>query len=290
MDPVPGWAGTASSGSVVLRRAVGARLRRLREAAGISREQAAFAIEASAPTISRMELGRMRFRERDVVDLLTHYYVVDPAEQVEFLALVRRANTDGWWRPYRDVMPPWFETYLSMEQDGSQIRTYAVQFLPELLQSDDYARAVISTGEGDASEIERRMELSRRRRERVTTSGGPRLWAVLDEAVLRRSVTHPDLRRRQLSHLVDLAGLPNVSLQIARFDRRASLAVGGSFSILRFPTCDLGDVVYLELLDSACYVDKPADVEKYQSAWNRMCATIESPRTSVQIIEAMRSE
>jgi transcriptional regulator with XRE-family HTH domain len=290
MESVPGWAGTASGGSVVLRRAVGARLRRCREAAGISREQAAFVIKASAPTISRMELGRMRFKERDVVDLLTHYYIVDPAEHAEFLELVRQANTDGWWRSYRDVMPVWFETYLSMEQDGSQIRTYAVQFLPELLQSDDYARAVVSTGEGDPSEIERRMELSRQRRARLTGPGGPRLWAVLDEAVLRRAVTDQDLRRRQLGHLVDLAALPNVSLQIARFDRRAALAIGGAFSILRFPTGDLGDVVYLEQLDSARYVDKPADVEKYQSAWNRMCATIESPRTSIQIIEGMRSE
>lgn len=288
----PGRAGVAAGGSVVLRIAVGARLRRFREAAGISREYAAHLIDVSAPKISRMELGRVRFKEREVVDLLVHYDVQDPAEHAEFLTLVRQANADGWWRSYRDVLPSWFETYLSMEQEASLIRTYAVQLLPDLLQTDEYARSVAAlqpAADGDdAAATERRRELRHQRQARLTAPDGPRLWAVLDEAVLRRSIADPDVRRRQLGHLFDLAGLPTVSLQIARFDRRIPVAIGGAFTLLRFPANDLGDVVYLEQLSGALYIDKPGDVDVYQQAWNRMCASVEQPRRSTELIDHLR--
>lgn len=292
MGSTPGWAGVAAGGSVVLRIAVGARLRRFREAAGISREHAAQVIDASAPKISRMELGRVRFKEREVVDLLVHYGVQDPAEHVDFLALVRQANADGWWQSYRDVLPSWFETYLSMEQEASLIRTYAVQLLPDLLQTDEYARSVAglqpTTDRDDPADAERRRELRQQRQARLTAPDGPLLWAVLDEAVLRRSVADPGLRRRQLGHLLDLAGLPTVSLQIARFDLRIPVAVGGAFTLLRFPASDLGDVVYLEQLSGALFIDQPGDVDVYQQAWNRMCASVEHPRRSTELIDRLR--
>lgn len=295
MDVVPasltGWNGTSDGGSVVLRIALGGQLRRCREAAGISRDEAAYVIRASAPKISRMELGRVRFKERDIVDLLTCYGVHDETERSGFLDLVRQANVDGWWQRYRDLLPAWFETYLAMEQAASLIRTYAAQLVPGLLQTEEYARAAVRLGRGDAVETERRMQLRQRRQLRLTSPDGPHLWAVLDEAVLRRSIADADAGRRQLAHLLELAELPTVTLQIAPFDAPAQhVLVGGSFTILRFPAGDLRDVVYLQQLNSALYIDKPADVEEYAGIWDGLCAGVEPPDRTAGIVDRIRTE
>lgn len=286
-----GWSGTSDGGSVVLRIALGGQLRRCREAAGISREQAAYVIRASAPKISRMELGRVRFKERDIVDLLTCYGVHDETERAGFLDLVRQANVDGWWQRYRDLLPAWFETYLAMEQAASLIRTYSAQMVPGLLQTEEYARAAVQLGRGSAVETERRVQLRQRRQDRLTSPDGPHLWAVLDEAALRRPVAGVDASRRQLAHLMELADLPTVTLQVATFDAPTRHAViGGSFTILRFPADDLRDVVYLQQLNSALYIDKPVDVEEYAEVWNGLCAGIEPPDRTARIVDRIRTE
>lgn len=284
--PVAGHDG----GSVVLRIALGAQLRRLREAAGLSREEAAYRIRASAPKISRMELGRVRFKERDIVDLLALYGVGGEAETAEFVALARRANADGWWQRDRDLLPTWFETYLGMEQAATLIRVFEAQFVPVLLQSEEYARAVVRLGYTGEAEIERRVQLRLRRQQVLDGPAPPRVWVVLDEAVLRRRVADAAVVRRQLDHLLDLSAHPAVTLQVAALDRAPHHGAGGPFTVLRFGATDLPDVVYLEHLNGAVYLDKPADVEDYVNLWNRLCVAVEPPRRSVDLIRRIRDD
>lgn len=276
--------------STVLRMAVGVQLRHRREAAGISREDAGYEIRASGAKMSRMELGRHRFKERDLIDLLTFYGVTDPDEQAEFLKLARQANEPGWWQTYSDLLPLWFETYLAMEQAASVIRTYEVQFVPALLQTADYSRAVVSLAHSDPEEVERRVELRLRRQAVLTSSPALQLWAVIDEAALHRPLAGPELCRQQLDRLLELDELPNVSLQIATFRGGPHPATSGPFTILRFPVQELLDVVYLEQLNGALYLDRPSDVEDYVDVWHRMCTQIDQPEQTRSTLARIRAE
>ena len=275
----PGSAG----GPTVLRILLGAHLRRLREAQGVTREDAGWEIRASESKISRMELGRVSFKERDVADLLTLYGVDDVEERERLLTLARQANTPGWWHRYGDVLPSWFQSYLGLEAAASLIRTYEVQFVPGLLQTRDYARSVVLLGHGRAraEEIDRRVEL-RMRRQRILHRPEPvQLWAVVDEAVLRRPIGAPAVMQAQLEALVEATQRPNVRLQIVPFRAGAHSAAGGAFSILRFPDQELPDIVYVEQLASALYFDKRDDVELYVDAMERLCVEADPPdRTS----------
>jgi hypothetical protein len=281
--------GGEPGGPTVLRIGLGAHLRRLREAAGITREMAGDAIRASTAKISRLELGRVGFKERDVADLLTLYGISDPDERAQFLGLARRANNPGWWHRYADLLPAWFETYLGLEQAASVIRCYEVQFVPGLLQTRDYARVVTQLAHENAAEVERRVELRMRRQEILTSPGGPTLWAVLDEAALRRGLGSRDLMRQQLAHLVDLNELPNISLQVAPLNM-GHAAAGGPFTMLRFAESDLPDVVYLEQLTSALYLDKRPDVEHYAMVMDRLVAQVEPPGRTAEILNKIRKE
>jgi transcriptional regulator with XRE-family HTH domain len=269
---------------------LGAQLRRLREAAGITRADAGYTIRGSESKISRLELGRVGFKERDVADLLTLYGVGEGEERAQFLALARQANAPGWWHRYADLLPTWFETYIGLEQAASVIRTYELQFVPGLLQTADYARAVTRLGHTDPVEVERRVELRMRRQELLTAVAAPTLWAVIDEAALRRPLGGPELSRAQLTHLIEMSELPNVSLQIVPFSYGGHAAAGGSFSLLRFPEPDLPDVVYIEQLSSALYLDKRPDVERYAAVMDRLCAQVDPPDRTAQIITRIRAE
>ncbi len=282
--------GVPSTGPTVLRIALGARLRHQREVAGLTREEAGEAIRGSAAKISRLELGRVGFKERDVADLLTRYGVVDPDERAEFLALVAQANAPGWWHRYADLLPTWFETYLGMEQAASMIRTYELQFVPGLLQTRRYARAVTQLVHSDPSEVERRVELRMRRQAILRAPDGPTLWAVLDEAALRRSLAGADLLREQLDWLIELNKLQNVALQIAPLRYGGHAAAGGPFTILRFREPDLPDIVYLEQLTSALYLDKRVDVDHYAMVMDRLCAQVEPPDGTEATLLAIRRE
>jgi transcriptional regulator with XRE-family HTH domain len=282
--------GVANNGPTVLRIGLGARLRHKRELAGLTREEAGEAIRGSAAKISRLELGRVGFKERDVTDLLTRYGVVDAEERAEFLGLVRRANAPGWWHRYSDLLPSWFETYLGMEQAASMIRTYELQFVPGLLQTRGYARAVTQLAHSDPAEVERRVELRMRRQAILSNPGGPTLWAVLDEAALRRGLAGTQLQREQIDKLIELNELPNVALQIAPLRYGGHAAAGGPFTILRFREPDLPDIVYLEQLTSALYLDKRVDVDHYAMVMDRLCAQVEPPDRTESALLAIREE
>ena len=275
-----------NGGPMVRRLQLGARLRDLRMAAGVPRDQAGYAIRGSESKISRMELGRVSFKERDVVDLLKLYGVDDEAEHTRLLTLAREANTPGWWQAYSDVAATWFQNYLDLEHAAELIRTYEVQFVPGLLQTDAYARAVIALGHDrtDPVEVGRRADLRMARKQLLTRDDPPRLWAVIDEAVLRRQIGGPAVLREQIEALLEAARLRNVRLQVLPFRVGGHAATGGAFSILRFPAEELPDVVYIEHLTSALYVDKREDVDLYAAAVSRLFMDAEPPDRTPEIL------
>ncbi|GAA2642625.1 helix-turn-helix domain-containing protein [Paractinoplanes durhamensis] len=251
---------------------LGARLRALRRDAGLSREDAAHPIRASESKISRMELGRVGFKERDIADLLTLYGVHDPAERQRLMTFAREANTPSWWHAYGDVLDSWFQSYLDFEQAAELIRTYEVQFVPGLLQTEAYARAVISLGyeRSAPDEIDRRARLRMERQQLLTRSNGPKLWVVLDEAVLRRPIGGHAVLREQITALLHFAQSPRVQLQVMPFASGGHAASGGAFSVLRFPYQELSDIVFVEHLTGGLYLDKREDVDRYTAAIGRL--------------------
>jgi len=272
-----------ASGPTVLRILLGGQLRKLREAAGITPDRAGYEIRASRSKISRVEHGRVGFKERDVADLLTLYGVTDEQVRHRMLTLAQQANSPGWWARYDDVLPDWFETYIGLEQATSLIRTYELQFVPGLFQTEAYARAVTILGHraASAAEIERRVSLRLKRQEILSRPGtGPRVWAVIDESALRRALGGRDVMRAQLQRLIDLTESPRVTLQLMPFDRGGHSAAGGSFSLLRFAEPDLPDIVYIEQLTGALYLDRPDEIDHYREVMNSLSAEAETPADS----------
>lgn len=270
---------------------LGCQLRRLREQAGISREQAGYSIRGSASKISRLELGRVSFKERDVVDLLTMYGVHDPAERQSFLRLVEQSNERGWWRSYHDVLPGWFHEYLGLEESATRILSFELQYVPGLLQTEAYAREVAKDLQQDRAidEVERQVALRMRRQKLLTGPDAPRLWAVIDESALRRPIGGREVLREQLDVLLDWTRLPHIALQVLPFDRGGH-AAQGAFSMLRFAEPDLPDVVYIEHLTGALYLDKPEDIERYGRCIDRLAVEAEPIVRSTALIEKIRAE
>ncbi len=279
----------AWSGPTALRIALGAQLRRLRESSQLTTQEAAEAIRATHSKISRLERGRSAARQRDVADLLSLYGVSDEAEREQLLALARQANAPGWWQQYNDILPRWLELYIGLERAASIIRSYEVQFVHGLMQIEPYARAVIliANAHAPAEEIDRRVSMRMTRQRLLTQPGAPEIWAVLDEAALRRSPDGPKVMRAQLEHLLQITDLPNVTLQIVPFDAGPHAAAGGPFTILRFPEPDLPDVVYLEQLNSALYLDQPDDVTGYVTIMDQLCVQAETGAASKDILRAL---
>jgi transcriptional regulator with XRE-family HTH domain len=279
------------AGPTVRRMLVGAELRRLRTAKGLSREQAGKAIRASEWKIHRLENGQVSFKERDIVDLLRLYGVTDADEVAAFVVLAREANTPGWWQRYGDVLPQWFRTYVDLESAASLIRTYEGQLVPGLLQTDDYIRAVVHDASLEPSEdVGRRVRLRMARQTVLTRERPPRLWAVVDEAALRRPVGGREVMRGQLERLIAATKLPNVTLQILPFAGGAHPAMVGAFSILRFADRELPDVVYLEHLTNAVYLDKREEVERYLDVMELLCVASEPPARTAELLTQILDE
>ncbi|MEU4548375.1 helix-turn-helix domain-containing protein [Nonomuraea dietziae] len=280
------------SGPTALRILLGSQLRRLRESRGVTREEAGHLIRGSESKISRMELGRVGFKERDVADLLTLYGVVDESARRAVLDLVSTANEPGWWHRFNDLLPSWFQAYVGLEEAATRIRTYEVQFVPGLLQTKEYAKAVITAGSAGVTpdEIARRVDLRLERQRVLDRPGGPILWAVIDEAALRRPIGGAEVMKAQLEHLIDLMRQANITIQVMPFDFGGHSAEGGAFSILRFPDQDLPDVVYVEQLASALYLDKREDVDRYTEVMERLCAVSTTPDETVSLLNKIRDE
>jgi transcriptional regulator with XRE-family HTH domain len=286
-------AGNGEVGPTALRMMLGSHLRRLRERAGVSRTDAGWAIRSSESKISRLELGRVGFKERDVQDLLTLYGVSETRERERLLQLAREANNRGWWHRYGDITPDWFDAYLGLEAAAELIRTYEIQFVPGLLQTADYARAVARLTPDNArseDEVERLTDL-RTRRQRVLDREPPlKLWAVIEESVLLRPIGGLEVLRDQLGALRAAVERPNITLQIIPVDSPGHAATGGAFTILRFPQRDLPDIVYLEHLTSALYLDKREDVDTYTQALNLLATTGPPPQSAHDRLTALLNQ
>lgn len=273
----------------VLRMLLGTQLRRLRESRNISAQEAARAIRGSESKISRIELGRNAVREVDIADLLNLYGITNSTEREQLLTLASQANQPGWWHRHQDVLPPWFHSYLGLEESAESIRSFDTQFVPGLLQTEDYTAAVIELGRYPREETDRLVFL-RKERQRRFASGSLRLWAIIDEVALRRPVGGADMMRRQLAHLLDISDRPGLTIQVSPFLTGASYAAPGSFSILQFATDDLPDVVYVEQLTSALYLDKRADVDRYIEAIDHISAHSCTPEQTTDLIRSMLAE
>ena len=296
MDTTQGTPGPEDSGVVehrqagptVVRMLLGARLRRLRQAAGITRDNAGDAIRSSGSKISRLELGRTGFKQRDVSDLLTLYGVADEAERTVLLSLARQANSAGWWHSYSDVLPAWFEPYLGLEQAASVIRSYDVQFIPGLLQTPDYARAVARlagrVSEADAGQL---VALRMRRQQVLHRDDPPHLWAVIDETALRRPIGGRAVMLAQVDHLIRMSRRGHITIQVMPFSAGGHAAVGAQMIMLRFPEGLLPDLVYQEQLDSAVYLNKPADTLRYWNILNTVVTEALPPEQSAGMLRRL---
>ena len=277
-------AGYGQAGPTAVRMLLGARLRRLREAAGVSREDAGYAIRGSESKISRLELGRTGCKLRDVSDLLDLYQVSED-ERATLLSMADSANAPGWWQQYGDAVPAWFAPYLGLEQAAEVIRCYEVQFVPGLLQTPDYARAVLEIGADRESKLdtEQRVAVRLLRQQILRRPRPPRLWAVVDEAALRRPIGGASVARAQLRHLIEMARLSHVSLQVAPFSGGSRAVADGPVAMLRFSEAELPDVVYLEQHTTAVYLSKPAERLYYWNVLNRL-VTEASPSADTEAI------
>jgi len=287
-----GQPGADAAGPTVPRMLVGIELHRYREAAGITPEQAAYEIRASRSKISRMENGLVRFKERDVTDLLTLYGITDPQTRERLVTLARQANTPGWWSKYGDIMADWFESYLGLEMAASVIRTFELQFVHGLFQTEDYARAVTLLGHTGSSpdDVDRRVSLRLKRQDLLAGPKPPQVWTVLDEGALRRPVGGRQVMRAQLSHLAEVMRLRHVTIQVVPFDRGGHAAAGGSFTVLRFSEPEVPDVVYIEQLTSALYLDKRDDVDHYLEVMNQLSTEALTPAESMRFITNLSRE
>ncbi|MEU9989137.1 helix-turn-helix transcriptional regulator [Streptomyces sp. NPDC048045] len=284
------WGGAPS----VLRMILGRQLEELRTRAGLTFEQAGAAIGVSHSTIRRMEAAKVaRLRLPDAEKLLQVYGVTDRQEIDTFLQSVREANKRGWWHTYRDVMPDWFAAYLSLEQAALHIRAYENQFVHGLLQTEDYARALLSAAHphAPAEATERRVALRMRRQELLARDAPPRLWVVMDETVLRWPVGGPEVMRAQIGHLIEVNRLPHVTLQLMPFAGGPHPAMrAGAYHLFRFRARELPDIVYLGGLVGAVYLDKGDDVVVYREALDRLGAQAAPARKTETLLDAMRKE
>ncbi|MDX3071447.1 helix-turn-helix transcriptional regulator [Streptomyces sp. MI02-7b] len=263
-----------SSAPTVLRVVLGKRLQDLREKAGVSYEDAARALDVTHATIRRIEKAEVGLRIPYVEKLLQTYGVTDPAEIENFLDLAREANRPGWWHRFRDVLPEWFSAFVSLEGEAELIRAYEPHYVPGLLQTPQYAEAVLRAGRPHASQddIERGVALRMERQALLVRDRPPLLWVVIDETVLRRPIGGAEVMRGQVDRLIEACGMPQVRLQVMPFASGPHPAMYGPFHIFRFPLPELPDIAYVESLIGAVYLDDREDVSQFREALDRMSA------------------
>ncbi|WP_433294750.1 helix-turn-helix domain-containing protein [Actinoplanes sp. CA-030573] len=284
----------ADTGSTVPRRQVGRLMRRLREQAGISLMAAAEELEFSRARMYRIENGEVPVRKHDVIAMCTVYRATPRMTEV-LLGLAQESKAKGWWHAYGDVVPPWFELYVGMEQAASRLRSYAPGLIPGLLQSREYAECVFERWGGPEPAAAVAVRLERQSLLTRTRPAAPRLDAVLDEGVLRRAIPDRLGMRKQLAHLVNVSTRPNVSVRVAPFAAGPHRAASsGPFTILDFPAVGTASpeptTIYCESLTGALYLDKLTDVDVYESTWAELDATALSQPESDDLIRAIIKE
>jgi uncharacterized protein DUF5753/helix-turn-helix protein len=278
--------GAVENNPTALRLILGGKLRELRVAAGLDPVDVDGRLGFSRSKTSRMELGRHSCKPADAMALLS-LYGVDREERVaEFLHLVDQSRRTDWWRSFSDVLSDFFTPLVALEGAAERIRTYEPFYVPGLLQTPAYTRAVIQAGPGHllSHEVMRRVDLRQERQRQLDQPDAPRLWAVIDESVLLRAVGGPDIMRAQLEHLVKMMERPRVTLQIAPLDVTAAVGVGTGVTCLRFALSDLKDAVYVEHLTDSTFTQKPQVVEEYRNMLDRLGACALTPAESLAVL------
>ncbi|MGW5132618.1 helix-turn-helix domain-containing protein [Streptomyces sp. NPDC004135] len=272
----------------LLKMLVGVQLAGFREDAGLAQDQAARAVGFSAAKLSRIESGKGRRppTENDVRALL-QLYGTDDYEASVLLKLLQRAGEPGWGQRYdKRLMPEWFDRLVGLQEAAATIRTFEIQYVPGLLQTPAYTRAVVERGlpNAPAGEVERRVELRMHRARLLTRAEAPQLWAIIDESVLLRVLGSTDIMREQLAHLVKMAERSNVTLQIVPLSVTNASAPAIPVTYLRFGGLDLPDVVYLEHIRSANFLEDRDETEEYRIALDRLADEALKPRESVELL------
>ncbi|MEV2212291.1 helix-turn-helix transcriptional regulator [Streptomyces sp. NPDC050997] len=278
----------------LLKMLVGVQLAGFREDAGLTQEQAARALKFSPAKLSRIESGKGRRppAEPDVRALL-ELFGTDEYEASVLLKLLRRAGDPGWWQRYdKRLMPEWFDRLVGLQEAAATIRTFEIQYVPGLLQTPDYTRAVVERGLPSAaeSEVRRRVELRTRRAQLLDRGDAPQLWAILDESVLLRVLGSREVMRDQLDHLIAMAQRPHVTVQIVPLDVTNASAPAIPITYLRFGGLDLPDVVYLEHIKSANFLEDRDETEEYRLALDRLADDALEPRDSLRLLRETREQ
>ncbi|MFD6423953.1 helix-turn-helix domain-containing protein [Streptomyces sp. NPDC060198] len=285
-----GEARSGTSAPTVLRMILGRRLQEMRINAGASLEDAAKALRVQTLTIRRLEKAEVALKPLYVEKLL-ETFGAGRQEIDEFVEMAEQANRPGWWHSYRDAVPSWFTAYVSLEAGAKTLRTYEPQYVTGLLQTPEYAHAVLRGGlpNGTEEELARRVELRLRRQSLLERDDAPTLWVVMEEAVLHRTVGSPQVMREQLERLLDLSELAHISIDIVPFTAGAHIGACAPFTYFRFEEPELPDIVYSELLSAAVYLDQRADVVAHLEAHSRM-ALQTSSEDSRALLNRMRKE
>ncbi|MFD5425188.1 helix-turn-helix domain-containing protein [Streptomyces sp. NPDC127084] len=279
--------GAVEGNPTALKLILGGKLRELRVSAGLDPSAVDTRLGFSRSKTSRMELGRHGCKPADALALLNLYGVGDETRVAEFLRLVEQSRRTDWWHSFSDVLSDFFAPLVSLEGAASTIRTYEPFYVPGLLQTEEYARAVIRSGPARlyAHEVDRRVDLRRERQRQLAQPDGPRLWAVIDESVLLRTVGGPEVMRGQLSHLIEMTAQSRITLQVAPLAVTASVGVGTGLTYLRFALRDLKDAIYIEHLTDSTFSQKPQVVEQYRDMMDRLGACALTPRETRALIE-----
>ena len=267
------------------RRRLATALRQLREESNLNCTEAGKAVGWSESKISRIETGRVKIAQPDLERLLDLYEVTGET-RTGLLTLARQATHRGWWRSYSDALPTWFENYVGLENGAKSLFTYQNQLVHGLMQTEEYALAIMRAGQPQLTEdeIERQVAARVTRQSLLVTSSPLQVWAVLDEAVLHRQVGGLKVMRAQLDRLREVAALPNVTLQVLPFDAGAHASMGTSFELLRFPEPDDTPIVYIEDQTTSQHLESASDVVRYTLVFDHLRASALSPERSIDFI------
>jgi len=281
-----------STGPTVRRRRLGTELRKLRESNGYKLEEVAAQLGVASSTLSRIETGKAPTKSSYLNQMLEMYGVTEPAQRQVLVDMAREGHRKGWWAAYDDVLLSGFDIYVGLEAETASVRGYEVSVVPGLLQTQEYARAVLREmfPRHTLDQIERLVELRMERQRRFDDDPPLELWAILDEAVLRRPVGGWAVMREQLEHLLTMVERPGVTLQVLTFECGAHAGHGGPFSVLEFPTRSDSEVVYVESVAGCIYLEKDKDVRARVDAFDRLRAVALAPSASEELIARIAKE
>lgn len=281
-----------ATGPTVRRRRLGAELRRLRDSAGYKLEEVAGMLGVAPSTLSRIETGKAPTKSAYLSQLLELYQVTDAGQRQILVDMAREGHRKGWWAAYDDVLPSGLGVYVGLEAEASGLRSYEIAVVHGLLQTTDYARAILraSAPRHTADQIERLVDLRMERQRRLDDNPPLDLWVIHDEAVIRRTVGGPVVMRHQLTHLLVAAGLPGVTLQVLPFDTGAHAGHDGPFSIVEFHDRSDSEVVYVESTAGPIYLEKDREVRASAEVFDRLRAAALPPEASLDLISKAARE